>query len=136
RAAAEVVDIDVSGAIGIEGLVAIYTWEDLDPAACRPIPVSVPHKDLVNPQTPTALACEQVRYVGEPIAMVVAESRYAAEDVVARIRVQLAAKRPVSNIDQALEAENFVHDGMCTNVAGTIEQCSGDPEAAIEGAPH
>ena len=69
-------------------MVAIYTHEDLEGAAAEPLPVLIPHPALHAPRTGYALAKDVVHHVGEPIAMVVAENRYLAEDAAARIDVE------------------------------------------------
>src|SRR6478752_1923827 len=75
-------------ALDIEGVVAIYTYEDLEGPAAEPLPVLIPHPNLHAPRTGYALAKNTVNHVGEPIVMVVAENRYLAEDAAARIGVE------------------------------------------------
>ena len=87
HAHARIGDIDVTDAIDVEGVVAIYTHEDLEGPAAEPLPVLIPHPNLHAPRTGYALAKDTVNHVGEPIVMVVAENRYLAEDAAARIKV-------------------------------------------------
>jgi hypothetical protein len=72
HAHARILDIDVSEAIELEGVIAIYTYEDLEDAAAFPLPVLIPHPALHAPRTNHALAKDVVRHVGEAIVMVVA----------------------------------------------------------------
>src|SRR6188472_3246466 len=87
HAHARIVDIDVTDALEVDGLVAIYTYEDLDGRVGEPLPLLIPHPALHAPRTGYPLANGIVRHVGEAVAMVVAADRYAAEDAVERIRV-------------------------------------------------
>ena len=86
HAHARIVDIDVTGALDVDGLVAIYTYEDLSPTRRRgtrvaePLPLLIPHPTLTHGRTQYALANGEVNHVGEAIVMVVAVDRYAAED--------------------------------------------------------
>ncbi|MGI5995961.1 MAG: xanthine dehydrogenase family protein molybdopterin-binding subunit, partial [Saccharomonospora viridis] len=88
HAHARIVDIDVEPVLDIEGVVAVYTYDDLTGAMADPLPVLIPHPTLTHGRTQYALAKDEVNYVGEAIAMVVAENRYIAEDAVSRIRVE------------------------------------------------
>ena len=104
HAHARIVDIDVSAALDVDGLVAIYTWEDLPGAIAEPLPLLIPHPALVQGRTQFALAPDEVNYVGEAIAFVVAEDRYVAEDAVGRIRVSYEYLEPVVGIPAARAA--------------------------------
>jgi CO/xanthine dehydrogenase Mo-binding subunit len=133
---ARIVDIDVTDALDVDGLVAIYTYEDLDGRVAEPLPLLIPHPALHAPRTGYPLARDTVRHVGEAVVMVVATDRYVAEDVVDRIRVRYEALRAVVGIEAALRAEHTVHDDVPDNVAAHLVQEVGDARAAIEAAPH
>src|SRR4051812_31370650 len=87
HAHARITDIDVEGALDVDGLVAIYTYEDLSGPMAEPLPVLIPHPQLTAPRTGYPLANGEVNHVGEPIVMVVATDRYIAEDAAERILV-------------------------------------------------
>ncbi|HEY2983447.1 MAG TPA: xanthine dehydrogenase family protein molybdopterin-binding subunit, partial [Jatrophihabitantaceae bacterium] len=80
HAHARIVDIDVTAALEVDGLVAIYTYDDLTGPLADPLPLLIPHPSLTHGRTAYALARDEVNHVGEPIAMVVARDRYVAED--------------------------------------------------------
>jgi carbon-monoxide dehydrogenase large subunit len=136
HAHARVVDVDVAGALEVEGLVAIYTYDDLDGRAAEPLPVLIPHPALRAPRTGYPLANGVVRHVGEPVVMVVARDRYLAEDACERIRVDYRPLTPVVGIDTAFRAEHAVHDDVPDNVAAHLVQEVGDARTAIDRAPH
>ncbi|HST98223.1 MAG TPA: xanthine dehydrogenase family protein molybdopterin-binding subunit, partial [Geodermatophilus sp.] len=87
HAHARIVDVDVDAALDVEGLVAIYTYEDLTGPLAEPLPVLIPHPQLTAPRTGYPLANGEVNHVGEPVVMVVATDRYVAEDAAERIAV-------------------------------------------------
>jgi CO/xanthine dehydrogenase Mo-binding subunit len=136
HAHARILDIDVTDALDIEGVVAIYTHEDLEGAAAEPLPVLIPHPGLHAPRTGYPLAKDVVRHVGESIVMVVAENRYLAEDAVNRIRVDYEFLAPVVGIDASRAAASMVHDDVPDNIAAHLIQERGDARTAIAGAPH
>jgi carbon-monoxide dehydrogenase large subunit len=136
HAHARIVDIDVTGALDIHGVVAIYTYEDLDGAAAEPLPILIPHPALYAGRTGYPLANGVVHHVGEAIAMVVAENRYLAEDAVARIVVTYDILPAVVGLDAARAAEHAVHDDVPDNVAAHLVQQVGDVDEAMRAAPH
>src|SRR5205807_695830 len=80
HAHARITGIDVSGALDVDGLVAVYTHADLPGKLAEPLPLLIPHPALTHGRTPCALANGEVNHVGEPVVMVVAHDRYLAED--------------------------------------------------------
>ena len=95
HAHARIVDIDVTDAIDVDGVVAIYTYEDLTGKVAEPLPLLIPHPTLTHGRTGYPLAKEEVNHVGEAIVMVVATDRYIAEDACQRdpCRLRAAAGR-------------------------------------------
>jgi carbon-monoxide dehydrogenase large subunit len=136
HAHARIEDIDVSDALEVDGLVAIYTYEDLPDRLAEPLPLLIPHPALTHGRTQYALARDVVRHVGEPIVMVVARDRYVAEDAAGRIVVGYRPLPPVVGIDAARAAEHLVHPDVPGNRAANLTQSVGDVEAAIAAAPH
>ncbi|NKZ08241.1 aerobic carbon-monoxide dehydrogenase large subunit [Actinomadura latina] len=136
HAHARIADIDVSGALDVDGLLAIYTWEDLPGRIGEPLPLLIPHPALTHGRTGYPLARDVVRHVGEPVAMVVARDRYLAEDAAERVRVEYEPLPAVVGIEAASRAEHLVHDDVPGNVGAVLVQENGDAPAAIESAPH
>lgn len=84
HAHARIIDIDIEPVLDIAGVHAVYTYEDLTGAMAEPLPLLIPHPSLTHGRTQYALAKDEVNYVGEAIAVVIAENRYIAEDAVDR----------------------------------------------------
>ncbi|MGH9260062.1 MAG: molybdopterin cofactor-binding domain-containing protein, partial [Acidimicrobiales bacterium] len=132
--------VDVSRAREREGVVAVYTAADLGDY-WQPGPLLVPPPPIpglvFHPCTLVPLARDKVRHVGEPIAMVVAESRYVAEDAVGDLVADLEPLSPVVDLEAALApGAPLVHEHLASNVAAHVVQRKGDYARARAGAAH
>ena len=130
--------IDVAPALAREGVVAVYTARDLGDY-WRPGPIIVPPPPVegavFNERTQVPLVKDKVRHVGEPVAMVVATSRYIAEDAAADVAVDWEPL-PVAAELAAAAAPGAprVHDDLPDNVAAHVRQTKGDYAAAAKRA--
>jgi carbon-monoxide dehydrogenase large subunit len=135
---ARIKNIDVTQALQREGVVAIYTANDLgDYWKPGPLLVSPPPvQDIVfNEKTQVPLARDKVKFAGEPIVMVLAESRYIAEDALADIQIDYEPLDAVVDMEKALRAESpIIHEEIGSNVAAHVVQTKGDYEAAKKDA--
>ncbi|WP_049575016.1 aerobic carbon-monoxide dehydrogenase large subunit [Nonomuraea sp. SBT364] len=141
HAHARIRDIDVSAALDVEGLVAVYTWEDLPERVGRPLPLLIPHPALTHGRTARPLARDVVRHVGEPVVMVVAADRYLAEDACALIEVDYEVLEPVAGLEEAARGARLVHDDVPGNVGAHLVQevpsaAGRSAGEAIDAAPH
>lgn len=141
HAHARILDVDVSAALDVDGLVAIYTWEDLPGALAEPLPLLIPHPALTHGRTAYPLAREIVRHVGEPVVMVVARDRYLAEDACALIRVDYEVLKPVVGLEEAAGGAHLVHDDVPGNIGAHLVQEVPGPGGetageAVDAAPH
>ena len=130
--------VDVSAALERPGVVAVYTAADLGDY-WRPGPLLVPPPPIegivFNQATQVPLAKDRVRHAGEPIAMVVAESRYIAEDALADIVVDAEPLEVVADLEAALGPDApIIHPQLGTNLAAHVVQRHGDYAAAKERA--
>jgi carbon-monoxide dehydrogenase large subunit len=115
-------------------VTAVYTAADLGDLD-RPLPLLIPHPAMTHPRTQLPLAREEVRYVGETVAMVVAEDRYVAEDAVELIEVDYEPLDVVVDLEAAAApGAPLVHDDVPGNVACHLVQVNGDPDAAFAEA--
>jgi carbon-monoxide dehydrogenase large subunit len=127
---ARVRSIDSSEALKRPGVIAVYTADDLG-EYWRPGPLLVsppPIPGIVfNERTHVPLAKGFVRCAGEPLAIVVAESRYIAEDALDDIAVDLEILPAVVDVEKALEKDTIcVHADLGNNVAAHVHQAKGD----------
>jgi len=136
HAHARITDIDITDAWEVEGVEAIYTFEDLEEGMALPLPVLIPHPALTHSRTGYALAKDEVNHVGEPIVMVVARDRYLAEDAVGRISVSFEILPVVVGVEAARSGATLVHEDAPGNVAAHLVQEVGDVDAALAAAPH
>jgi len=136
HAHARITGIEVDAVLDVEGVLAVYTYEDLTGPMAAPLPLLIPHPTLTRGRTQYALARDVVNYVGEAVAMVVAVDRYVAEDAAGRIVVGYEPLPAVVGIEAARRAEHLVHDDVPGNVAAHMVQEVGDADAAIAAAPH
>ncbi len=130
--------VDVSAALQRNGVMAAYTANDLG-AFWQPGPLLVPPPPIdgitFNLRTNAPLAKDQVRYVGEPLAIVIATSRYIAEDALADIAVDLAELPAVVDLERALAGgASLVHDDLPSNISAYVRQTKGDYAAAARRA--
>lgn len=133
---ARITKIAVDAARRLEGVVAVWTWEDLG-EVWRPSPMVVPHDALTRPKTQYPLARDRVNYVGEAVAFVVAVDRYIAEDACDLIEVEYEALPAVIDLEEAVaDGATAVHDDVAGNIAATLIQQTGDVERAFAEADH
>lgn len=134
--------IDTTAARAVPGVVAVFTGADLAGAGLGPLPVKPPIKQpdgsgvAIAPRP--ALANGRVRYVGEPVAMVIAESLAAAEDAAELVQIEYEALPAVALAADALAAgAPLLFDEIPGNLAFRWEV--GDAartRAALAGAAH
>ncbi len=144
HAHARIQAIDVSAALAMPGVVRVLTGEDIRDAI-EPFPSSfefhpAPWLEAIKPvlKGPRArvLALGKVRYVGEPVAMVVAEDRYLAEDALDGIAVDYEALPPVVDPEAALEPDAVrIHEDAGDNVVFHFSIAKGNPDRALADAP-
>src|ERR1700722_15660916 len=117
--------INASAALRRDGVVAVYTAKDLGDY-WRPGPLLVPPPpipgSLFNERTQVPLAKNKVRHVGEPIAFVIATSRYLAEDALGDIEFECEPLPAVVDMEKALrDGSSVVHGDLGSNVAARVQ---------------
>ena len=120
----------------MDGLVAIYTYEDLPGRLADPLPLLIPHPSLHPRRTRYPLAKDEVNHVGEAVVMVVARDRYLAEDAAERIGVSYEPLPPVVGIDSRPRGRASGARRRARQPGRAMVQERGDAAAAIAAAPH
>lgn len=136
---ARIVSIDVTQALERPGVVAVYTAElmgdEWQPGPANVSPPASVESITFHSRTQVPLAKGKVRHVGEAIAVVIAESRYIAEDAVEDIWVEFEPLEVVSDIEKALDpGAPLIHDELESNLACHMIQGKGDYQAARAAA--
>ena len=131
HAHARLVKIDAEAARRRPGVVQVVVPSDV--AALGRLPLQVPHPSLAAPACPEILPQDVVSYVGQAVALVVAESAAQAEDALAALRVEYEPLPAVATLEDALRSDGpRVHAGG--NVAARFTQRVGDAASALARA--
>jgi len=124
--------IDADPCLADPRCVAVLTAADFDEI---PQLVCIDAEVTTLPFLQPALARDKVRYVGEPVAVVVAQDRYDAEDLLTLVEVDYDPLPAVVDPERALEADaSIVHHE--TNLVDTLRYHTGDAAGTITNAPH
>ncbi|MEU9205186.1 xanthine dehydrogenase family protein molybdopterin-binding subunit [Streptomyces sp. NPDC048332] len=143
HAHARIESVDVTAALSAPGVVAVWSGDDvadlpamLNKEELRTPPGLAALLDPLVRMTPMPLlAREKVLYVGQPVAVVLAENRYLAEDALELVEVRYAPLPVLVDPEHAL-AEDAVrlHEDLPDNTAVAVAARVGDPETAFAGA--
>ncbi|MFC5744439.1 xanthine dehydrogenase family protein molybdopterin-binding subunit, partial [Actinomadura rugatobispora] len=128
-ARARITGVDASEALALEGVHAVFTAEDLHPGVHEAWYTLI-GKDV--PDTPRPPMAEgEVRFVGDPVALVVADDRYLAEDAAELVVVDYDPLTPVVDYVTARDSEELVHEAYPRNVAGELGGAPADQLAPV-----
>ena len=130
--------INSSAAEEIDGVIAVVTLADLRPQLLSELlVVGLPSPSYRQHSDRPVLAFEEVSYVGEPVAVVVARSRHIAEDAAAIVDVDYEALPAISDCKKALEdGSPTARAGAPHNLMAEFLQEYGDVDAAFSNSPH
>ena len=128
--------IDASAARAAPGVVAVLTGADVA-ASAGSLPAGSIEDGVVADAGHPVLARDKVRYVGEPVAIVVAETRAQAEDAAEQVEVDLEPLPALVDPRSALEPDApLLHDSLGENVLTRWSRAAGDVEGAFARADH
>src|SRR5204862_1647204 len=128
--------IDPNAARVLPSVHLVLTAADLVDVL-EPSPLLIPHHALTQPRTQLPLALNEVHYVGEAVAFVVADSRYIAEDALDLIDVEYEPLPVVHSLEVASAKDApLVHADVPGNVAAHFVQSVGDPDGVFAQAQH
>jgi len=130
--------IDPSAAKALRGVHLVLGFSDLPETLRRnALPLFVPTPAITQLHLPSALVREEIVYVGEPIAIVIADSRYVAEDAAALVDVDYEPLAGVSDCAAAIATDSaLAHSDGKSNIAARVPITVGEVDAAFAGAAH
>jgi aerobic carbon-monoxide dehydrogenase large subunit len=129
QAHARITNVDTSAAQTVPGVVAVFTSSDLEP-----LYVTGDKVESSNAAHHPVLAKDTVRYVGQPVAVVLAETKLAAEDAAYEVLVSYEALEAVISPFEALDNKTLLHPDLKTNVAYTKTLNVGDATSVFAKA--
>jgi carbon-monoxide dehydrogenase large subunit len=130
-----ILSVDVEEARALPGVRAVFTAAEVNPLVRETWWGSAGREATYPP--PFCLAEGDVRFVGDPIVIIVAESRYVAEDAADLVEIDIEPGEPVLDVDAArAEGATLVHPEVGTNVPGAIPAMGPPVDDAFEAAAH
>ncbi len=135
---AKIRSIDTSAARAAPGVHAVLTFDDLkDVLTQERLPLQYRLDELPPNITPYALAKDEVVFVGEAIAVVIADSRYQAEDAAIMVDIDYEPLEPIADCRRSIEpGAPRVDTRKASNILKEFRQTYGDVEGAFSRAAH
>src|SRR5438093_1123518 len=133
EAHARITKLVLDEARALPGVVAAWSAAEL-PETARPMPSAYGAVRKGRPWSQPILAKDRVRYVGEPVAVVVAESPYRVADALELARVGYEPLPALATVEASLASPTRVHDGWPDNTALGVSGAIGDAELALATA--
>ena len=135
---ARILSIDTSAAEAMPGVVAVLVGEDINPHMAQPLPMVIPiEKEFPESKNPRRypLTTGKVRHMGDPVAVVLAESSYVAADAVEAVYVDYDPLPVVVTPEGAMaEDAPVLHEAWNDNIAYRWHKEGGDVDAAFANA--
>src|SRR5262249_52296908 len=131
EAHARIAKVATSSAFGTPGLLGVWTAGDL-PEVARPLVTAGAERR--RPYTMPVLASDVARYVGEPIAIVVADTPAHLADALAVISVDYEPLEPITSAEGGMATRARPHLAWPDNAALVARGAVGDPQTALAGA--
>lgn len=122
-------------ALRLPGVVAVLGCADIA-SPLQPIPMRIGQLPGLDRFMQRPIAQDKVRYVGEPVAVVVAETRYIAEDAVNLVEMEIDQLGAVVDWTTATQSGVLIHDALGTNVASSYRVEAGDVDGAFRAAEY
>jgi carbon-monoxide dehydrogenase large subunit len=130
-----IVSIDATAALALPGVHTVITAKDM-PGGPPIIPMRLQPLPEFKPFEQPVIAHDKVRYVGEPIAVVLASSIAIGEDALEKIVVEIEALPAVTGCESASQPGSLLFESQGSNCALTFTASRGDVDAAFAGAPY
>jgi carbon-monoxide dehydrogenase large subunit len=129
-----VIKVETGAALAMPGVHAVITAADIG----RPVP-TIPFRrknPTIAPYAQPIIAADYVRYVGEPVAIVLAASAELAEDAAQEVTVEIDPLPPCVDWQTSTAGTHLLFPGTTTNIASTFTAQCGDAGAAFAAAPY
>lgn len=124
--------VDTRAARAMRGVLAVYTAKDVSVSGKVPIvPLRVGSFPQVEPYGQPVIAADKVRYVGEPVALVVAESAALAEDAADAVLLDLEPLPAITDRASLMATDARLFEGTASNIAVTYRAQKGDAGKAV-----
>ena len=135
---AKILAVDTSAAAAMPGVRAVYSGADLESTWAAPMPCAWPVTDDMKNPTHHPLAVHTAHYVGDGVAVVLAETDAIAHDAIEAIDVTYDPLEAVTDLEDALSDRVIVHEELGTNTSYTwnllVEEQEGDVQRAFDAA--
>ena len=135
HAHARINSIDLAATRAVPGVIDAFCATDID-MDLPVIPLRLAPFDGFERFLQRPIAQDKVRFVGEPVAVVIASDRYIAEDALDLIEVDFAPLPAVTSVDQAVSGEILIHEDAGENMGTRYTVGRGDTDDAFSGAPY
>lgn len=135
HAHATLLGVNAERALGLPGVLGVFTAADIA-GRVRPIPPNVIEAATVAPVPHPPLGSGRVRYVGEPVAVVVAETAEEAADAADEVTAEYTPLPAIVNPQAALQGAPPLHDAVPDNVLLRWARTGGDVTGAFASAVH
>ena len=132
---AHIRSIELESARAMEGVIDAFCAADLD-AQLPVIPLRLAPFDGFERFLQRPIAVDKVRYVGEPVAVVIAEDRYVAEDALELIEVEFDQLPTITTIEQAAAGNTLIHEASGENMGTQYTVARGNAKAAFDDAAY
>jgi carbon-monoxide dehydrogenase large subunit len=132
---ARIVSVDLTAAREAEGVVAAFSGADLAGDWQGSLPCAWPVTEDMKAPDHWPIAQDRARFAGDPVAVVVAQTRALAKDAAELVHVQYEPLRPVTDVEAALaEGAPLVHEEFGTNASYTWPLAAGDVDGVFANA--
>jgi aerobic carbon-monoxide dehydrogenase large subunit len=127
--------IDTSEAAGMPGVIAVYTAADLEDAFPAGLPMVWPITEDIKVPTHWPLTKDRIRFHGDAVAVVVAETRAQAEDAAEAVVVEASELPVVLDLEEAAKDEVVLHEDLGTNNVVHWSHGGAGDQSVFDSAP-
>jgi aerobic carbon-monoxide dehydrogenase large subunit len=127
--------IDTDAAGSMPGVLGVFTAADLEDAFPAGLPMVWPNTEDIKIPTHWPLTKDRIRYAGDGVAVVVAETRAQAEDAAEAVRVEATELPAVLDLEEAARDETILHEDLGTNVVVHWSHGGGGDQSVFDDPP-